>query len=127
MTMTHHVPAAVYAPAGHYVHGVSIPGDTRLLFISGTMGLNPDGGVPETFEAQCEQVWRNILAILADAGMGKENLVKITCFLGDVANRAANMAVRDRVLGDHRIAVTVVGATLLDSDWMLEMEAIAAG
>jgi len=124
---THHVPAAVYPPAGSYVHGVSVPASSRLLFISGTMGLTPEGGIPETFEEQCALVWQHVLAILADAGMAKDNLVKITCFLGDAANRQANMEIRDRVLGEHKIAVTVVQATLLDSRWMLEMEAVAAG
>ena len=124
---THHVPAAVYPPAGNYVHGVSVPESSRLLFISGTMGLTPDGGIPETFEEQCDLVRRHVVAILEDAGMTKDHLLKITCFLGDAANRRTNMEIRDRVLGDHRIAVTVVEARLLDSRWMLEMEAVAAG
>lgn len=124
---THHVPASVYPPAGNYVHGVSVPAPSKLLFISGTMGLTQDGGIPDTFDEQCELVWQHVLAILADAGMTRENLVKITCFLGDASNRWRNMEIRDRVLGDHRIAVTVVEATLLDSRWMLEMEAVAAG
>ena len=32
----------------------------RILFISGTMGLEPDGQLAERFEAQCERVWKNI-------------------------------------------------------------------
>jgi enamine deaminase RidA (YjgF/YER057c/UK114 family) len=122
-----HVPAAVYPPAGNYVHGVSVPASAKLLFISGTMGLTPEGGIPESFEKQCELVWQHVFAILADAGMSRQNLVKITCFLGDAANRWKNMEIRDRMLGDHRIAVTVVEATLLDNRWFLEMEAVAAG
>jgi enamine deaminase RidA (YjgF/YER057c/UK114 family) len=37
--------------------------------------------VPETIEAQAEACWRNIIAILADAGMGVQDLVKITTYL----------------------------------------------
>ena len=122
-----HVPDTIYPPAGHYAHAVSVSADARLLFISGTLGLAKDGQAPDTFEAQCELMWSNILAILADAGMTKDNLVKVTCFLGDVSNRMANMSVRERVLGDHKVAVTVIGATIVDSAWMLEMEAVAAG
>ena len=125
--LTHHVPAAVYPPAGNYVHGVSVPAGARLLFISGTMGLRPDGGVPETFEEQCELAWQSVMAILADAGMNKDNLVKVTTFLAHTGDRFKNVEIRDRILGDHKIAVTTVRAGLHESGWKLEMEAVAAG
>ena len=55
-----------------------MPEGSRLLYISGEVGVRPDGTVPETIEMQAEACWRNIIAILADAGMGVEDLVKIT-------------------------------------------------
>lgn len=125
--LTQHVPVAVYPPAGNYVHGVSVPASSRLLFISGTMGLAPDGGVPSSFEEQCELAWQNVLAVLADAGMTKDNLVKITTFLAHTGDRFTNVEIRDRILGDHKVAVTTVRAGLHESGWKLEMEAVAAG
>ena len=123
---TQHDPASIYPPAGPYAHAVEVAGPTRLLYISGTMGLTPDGGAAAGFEAQCEQAWANIAAVLDGAGMTLRNLVKVTCFLGDRADRDVNAAVRNRVLGDHRVAVTVVAVTLLDPAWKLEIEAVAA-
>lgn len=124
--ITHHNPTTIYPAAGPYAHGVELSGFSRLLFISGTMGLTPDGAAADSFEAQCEQAWANIGAVLASAGMSWLNLVKVNCFLGDRGDRNVNAAVRDRVLGDHKVAVTVVAVSLLDPAWKLEIEAVAA-
>ena len=125
--ITPHNPSTVYPPAGPYAHGIEAHGFSRLLWISGTMGLAPDGSAADDFEAQCEQAWANVGAVLSAAGMNWRNLVKVTCFLGDRSDREVNAAVRDRVLGGHRLAVTVVAVTLLDPAWKLEIEALAAG
>ena len=45
------------------------------------LGVLPDGAVPKGIEAQAEACWRNIIAVLADAGMGVGDLVKITTYL----------------------------------------------
>ena len=76
-----HTPTSVAAPFGPYSHAVEVPEGSRLLYISGEVGVLPDGTVPETIEAQAEACWQNIIAILADAGMGIEDLVKITTYL----------------------------------------------
>ena len=39
---------------------------------------------------------------------------------------AANSAIRQELLGDHRVALTVVVAKIFDPLWLLEIEAIAA-
>lgn len=124
--ITCHKPSSIYPPAGPYAHGVEVSRPSRLLYISGTMGLTPDGGAAADFQAQCEQAWANVGAVLESAGMTWQNLVKVNCFLGDRGDRDVNAAVRNRVLGDHKVAVTVVAVTLLDPVWKLEIEAVAA-
>ena len=62
-----HTPDAMAAPFGPYSHAVEVPEGSRLLYISGEVGVLPDGAVPEGIEAQAEACWRNIIAILADA------------------------------------------------------------
>ena len=47
------------------------------------------GGMPEGITAQAEQSCKNVGAILAEAGLGYENVVKTTCFLADMADFAA--------------------------------------
>jgi 2-iminobutanoate/2-iminopropanoate deaminase len=107
-------------------HGLEVVEARRLLFITGTMGLDKNGEVSKGIEAQCALAWRNIGAILEHAGMGMRNLVKVTCYLADPKYREANMRARAAALGDHRVATTVITAALLEDGWLVEIEAIAA-
>lgn len=126
MSFIPHNPTTVSAPIGSYSHGLEIRQPKRLLFISGTIPEAPDGQIPTTFEAQCEVVWDNIIAILASAGMGIANLVKVTTFLTHADHVPANGEIRRKRLGTHRPALTVMIAQTLESAWLLEIEAIAA-
>ncbi|HJR23772.1 MAG TPA: RidA family protein [Dongiaceae bacterium] len=126
MQMKTHDPSTIFAPVGPYTHGLEVVEARRLLFITGTMGLDKAGKAPEGIEAQCALAWRNIGAILEHAGMSMRNLVKVTCYLADRSYCDANMHARAAALGDHRVATTVVGATLLEDSWLVEIEAIAA-
>ena len=68
---------------GPYSQAISI-GD--LLFISGQIPVNPaDGSIPEGIEAQTAQSIANITAILAEAGLSIDNVVKTTVFLADMS------------------------------------------
>ena len=80
-----HNPASVHAPSSGYSMGLELSQHRRLLFVSGQVPEKTDGSVPEGFEAQCEQAWRNVIAVLAAAGLGVEHLVKINTFLTDRA------------------------------------------
>src|SRR5712664_737194 len=66
---------------GTYSDGVSVPADAKWVFVSGTPGMSPDGSWPKGITAQAEQAWKNVLAILAEAGMGVKDLVKVTHYL----------------------------------------------
>lgn len=121
-----HNPATVCPPAGGYCMGLEVTQHRRLLFISGQVPERLDGSVPEGFEAQCEQSWRNVVEVLTSAGLGVEHLVKVTTFLTDRSQLVANRIIRRRVLGDHQPALTAVVVETVDSKWLLEIEAIAA-
>jgi len=62
--MTHKIHnIGVASQIGKYSDAIeAAPG--RTLFLSGTPGLAPDGNLPDTFEAQAEQAWKNVLALL---------------------------------------------------------------
>ena len=88
--------------------------------------MNPNGRVP-TIEEQTEVVWQNILAVLADAGMGISDVVKITSFLTRHENFARFAQVRAKFLGSHRPASTLlVISSLARPEFLVEVEAIAA-
>jgi enamine deaminase RidA (YjgF/YER057c/UK114 family) len=109
-----------------YAAAVEVSGASRFLFVSGQIPALADGTVPEGFEAQCRACWRNVLAQLAAAGMGPDNIVKVTAFLTDAAFTPVARAVRTEVLGGREVAATTVVAGLLDPAWLIEIEAVAA-
>jgi 2-iminobutanoate/2-iminopropanoate deaminase len=121
-----HNPASVHAPSGGYSMGLELGQHRRLLFISGQVPEKPDGSVPEGVEAQCEQAWRNIIEVLASAGLGVEHLVKTNTFLTDKSQVIPNRAIRRKMLQGNEPALTVIIAETVDSKWLLEIEAIAA-
>ncbi|CUT15593.1 Endoribonuclease LPSP [Bradyrhizobium sp.] len=106
--------------------GLELTQHRRLLFISGQVPQRPDGTVPDGFEAQCEQAWRNLIEVLAAAGLGVAHLVKVNTFLTDRNQLVANRTIRRAMLGEHQPALTVVIVETVDSQWLLEIEAIAA-
>lgn len=119
-------PDGVPKPASNYSQAVEVPAGGRRLIISGQVGANADGVVADSYEAQAEQAWQNILAILADAGMTAANLVKIIVYDVAPGNVAAYRAIRDRMLDGHAPASTyVVVAGLASPAFLTEIEAEA--
>jgi 2-iminobutanoate/2-iminopropanoate deaminase len=47
---TRHSPDSVAEPFGPYSHAVEVPPGSRMLYISGEVGANPEGIVPESIE-----------------------------------------------------------------------------
>ena len=87
----------------------------------------PDGTLPETIEAQAEACWRNIIAILAEAGMSVGDLVKITTYLVRPQDVAAAGAARAKHFGDARPgSATIIVKALVNPAWLIEIEAFAA-
>jgi enamine deaminase RidA (YjgF/YER057c/UK114 family) len=122
-----HTPAAIAAPFGPYSHAVEVPEGSRLLYISGEVGVRPDGTLPETIEAQAEACWQNIAAILADAGMEIGDLVKITTYLVRPEDVPAAGAARAKHFGDARPgSATIIVKALVNPAWLIEIEAVAA-
>jgi enamine deaminase RidA (YjgF/YER057c/UK114 family) len=117
-------PVGLPAAVGNYTHGTLVSGATRLLFVS---GQPPWGGdLPTDFDSQCRLAWRNVLTVLAGAGLGPQHLVKVTTFLASREHRAANSRIRAEVLGEHRPALTIIVCDIYAEEWLLEIEAIAA-
>jgi 2-iminobutanoate/2-iminopropanoate deaminase len=112
---------------GTYSDGVEAPASARWLFTAGTPGLKADGTYPDGIVAQSEQAWQNVLRILAEAGMGVQDLVKITHYLVHEKHIKDYVAVRARYLGDARPAsMLLVVPGLVKPEILVEIEAIAA-
>ncbi len=121
-------PATIAPPAGKYQHAVEVPAGARTLFLSGQIGVLKDGTLAKGIEGQADAVWANIKAILAEAGMGFEDLVKVSILLVDPADIGPSRIARDRALGSHRPPASTLAIikALASPDWLIEIEAIAA-
>ncbi|KVF56378.1 RidA family protein [Burkholderia cepacia] len=127
MPLQLHNPAGVAVPLSRYSHGVSAPVDARWLHISGQVGIAPDGSVPEDPERQMDIAWDNVFAVLADAGMTAADLVKVDGFLTRPDLVPLYRTVRERRLGGHASASTVVIVSgLVVPALLVEIQAVAA-
>jgi enamine deaminase RidA (YjgF/YER057c/UK114 family) len=119
-------PPTVHTPGGAYTHTAVVPAGTELVFLSGQIGVRPDGTLPESVAEQADQVFANITALLGAQGLDVGALVKLTMFI--VAGRDIQ-PIRDaraKYLGSHRPASTAVFVSqLVDPAWHVEVEAVA--
>ncbi|RFS87349.1 RidA family protein [Actinomadura spongiicola] len=125
-TVTHDPSDGVYASTDDYVHALEVRGAQRLLFVSGTMGLDPTGTPGATLDEQLDLIWNNLRTILASAGMTVDNIVRLTSYLRDAAYAEANAAARTKALGGRIVPTTAIVAQTLVSDWLVEIEVVAA-
>ena len=112
-----------------YANGVSARG--RTIFTAGVVGWNAE----ERFAAadlagQFRQALENIVAILAVDEAGPEHLVRMTCYVTDIAEYRDSLgaigAAWREVIGRHFPAMAVVGVTaLVEPEARIEIEAIA--
>lgn len=120
-------PDGIAAPLSRYSHAVEVPADARRLYVSGQVGVKPDGSIAEGVQDQAEWVWKNLLAILQDAGMGVEDIVKVTTLLTRAEDVPVARGVRERFLGEARPASTLMVISALASPQLLiEIELTAA-
>lgn len=115
----------VYPAVSDYVHAMEVRGAERMLFVSGTMGLDPDGVPGSSLEHQLELIWNNLRAILASADMTVDNIVRLTSYLRDASYAGPNAVARVAALGDRLIPTTAIVVQTLSEDWLVEIEVIA--
>jgi enamine deaminase RidA (YjgF/YER057c/UK114 family) len=120
-------PGGLRAPFARYSHGIEAPSNARLVFASGQLGVGQDDTVPATVEAQAERCFQNIGAILAAAGMGLDDIVRINAFVTRREDMAPYMKVRDRTVGDPPPASTlVIVSGFTRPEFLVEVEVVAA-
>lgn len=119
-------PQDVHAPVGAYSHTVVVPSGTSLVFISGQVGVRPDGSIPSSFAEQADLVFQNLRACLATHGLGPESIAKLTTYIVSGQDIQTMRESRVRNLGAHRPASTAVFIPqLVNPALLLEVEAVA--
>jgi 2-iminobutanoate/2-iminopropanoate deaminase len=121
----HFMSADAPKPIGPYTQGVAAGG---LMFLSGQIPLDPHTNelVAGGIEAQTEQVLKNLLAVLKEAKMGAEHVVKTTVFLADLADFAKMNEVYAKYLGKQPPARSTIQAAALPRGVKVEIDVIAA-
>ena len=127
MLKRHNPATVVEAYGGGYSQALEIPAGARLMFTAGQVGVAPDGTTADGFAAQADQTWANVLALLAEGGMGVDDIVKITGYIVGHENFPAYAAARKKALGGVRPASTaIIVPALALPEWLVEIEAVAA-
>lgn len=112
-------PAAI----GPYCHAVKVGG---LLFTSGQIPLTLEGGMPEGIEAQTEQVFDNLTAVLDAAGTSLDSVVKAVVFVTDLGDFAKLNAIYETRFGTHKPARSTVQVAALPRGASVEIELVAS-
>ncbi|TGS16935.1 RidA family protein [Mesorhizobium sp. M2E.F.Ca.ET.209.01.1.1] len=121
-------PKTIKPPFARYTHGVEIPAGKRLVLCSGQLGIGADDHVPEDAGAQAELCFKNIAAILSEAGLTLNDTVRINAFVTDRAYLQAYMDVRNRLFSDPAPASTLmIVSGFARPEFKVEVEVLAAG
>jgi 2-iminobutanoate/2-iminopropanoate deaminase len=121
LVSTNHAPK----PIGPYSQGVISGG---LLFASGQIPLDPKTSelVTGDIESQTEQVMKNLLAVLKEAKMGPENVVRTTVFLLDLADFPRMNEVYGRYFVKQPPARSTVQVAALPRGARVEIDLVAS-
>ncbi|RUX24260.1 RidA family protein [Mesorhizobium sp. M2A.F.Ca.ET.042.01.1.1] len=121
-------PKTIKPPFARYSHGVEIPAGKRLVLCSGQLGIGADDHVPEDAGAQAELCFKNIAAILSEAGLTLNDIVRINAFVTDRAHLQPYMDVRNRLFSDPAPASTLmIVSGFARPEFKVEVEVLAAG
>lgn len=98
-----------------------------FVFASGQIALDPKTGemVGDTVEAQTEQIFSNVQALLQAAGSDLGHVIKTTCFLASIEEFAAFNEVYGRYFKTHLPARSALGVAGLPKGALVEVEVIA--
>jgi len=117
---TENAPTAI----GPYSQAI-LSGNT--LYCSGQIAINPDTGnlVIENITAETNQVMKNILALLKEADMNFENVVKCTIFMKDMNDYSAINDVYSKSFSENPPAREAVQVSVLPKNVNVEISIIA--
>lgn len=115
----------VHDTLGMYSHAVWLD---SALFVAGQVALDRSNQLvgPDDIVAQTRQVFANLTAILAEAGGGLDDVVKLTVYLTRREDLPGYRAVRDATLAQPLPATTLVFVSgLAQPGYLVEIEAVA--
>ena len=70
-------PESMHPPLGKYAHGVETVENSKLTFVAGQVGIDPDGNIPSDFAGQAELAWQNCMKVLEHNRLRMGDVVKM--------------------------------------------------
>jgi 2-iminobutanoate/2-iminopropanoate deaminase len=121
-------PKLIHPPFAPYSHGVIVPAGQKLVFCSGQLGIDAEGHVPLDCSGQTKLCFDNIEAILAEAGLGLGDIIRINAYVTGREHLPQYMAVRNALFAQPYPASTLmIVSGFARPEFVVEIEAIAAG
>lgn len=108
-------------PFSNYAQAMEIPANARCIFVSGQVGITAASELPPDSGRQNQLAWKNIFAVLEEAGMEKTDIVEVWGIVRDHDEVAAYRVTRDEMLEGHRCASTMLVCGLANPDWKVEI------
>jgi len=108
-------PETVHGPLAAYAHQIEITDPKRWLVLSGQVGMRPDGTLPDDPIEQIRVALDNIQKNLEAAGMGIQDLVKVTMYLVGEIDTDKRRAVMAEWAGEHKLCSTLLYVAALAS------------
>ena len=120
-------PPSIAPPVGRYSHLAVIPAGSDILVLAGQVGVDADGTLPDSVDAQFQNALSNALAILRSEGLGAEALVKVNIWLVRSVEREAFLKHWNEFT-NYPPPPTTVGyvAGLVRPEYLVEVEVWAA-
>lgn len=118
--------ASSQAPSAIGPYSQAIKTD-RFLFCSGQLGIDPATKklAGEDITSQTRQIFNNITAILKEASLTLDAVVKTTVFLKNLEDFSIMNGLYEKAFGDHKPARSTVQVARLPLDALIEIECIA--
>lgn len=120
-------PASIHPPFADYSHGVDVVA-RRLVATSGQLGVRSDGTIPQSAREQAEVCFENIEAILAEAGLGRDCIVRLNAYVTGREHMADYMAARDAYLkgiAQLPASTLMIVSGFTRPEFLVEVEALA--
>lgn len=121
-------PTTIHPPFSAYSNGVEVPAGQKLVFCSGQLGITKDQVVPAGAGEQAALCFDNIAAILGEAGLGLEHVVRINAFVTGREHLRPYMDARNaRFSPPFPASTLVVVSGFARPEFLVEIEVVAAG
>ena len=116
-------------PKPMYSHSIEVPVGHRLLVISGQLGIDENGSIPDDAEALTALCLAAIEKLLKKSGLGRSDVLKLNGYVADRAHLGAYAKVRNDWASSLAIlpcSTLVVVSGFVRPEFLVEIEAIAS-